>query len=70
MRHALLLSVCLLAAACQAPVSPACSDKAYLALATKCAAAAVSCRQQGGSETECGALCDGEADDWQARCGQ
>jgi hypothetical protein len=66
----LVLFLLLLAGCPAAAVTPACSDKAYAALVAKCAAAAVACRQQGGTETECGAVCDQKADDWQKACGQ
>ena len=61
----------LLVTGCAAPTlqqRQACSDKAYASLVAQCAAAAVTCRQQGGTESECGTVCDQKADQWQRDC--
>jgi hypothetical protein len=73
MRHeALALLACaLLGCACSAtPVSPSCSDAAYRSQLMACSAAAVSCVSKGGTDAECGSVCDKEWADWQERCSQ
>lgn len=66
--HICLIVAFLFAGCSAAPRSQGCSDKAYLALATECSAAAVRCRAQGGTEAECGTVCDAKADEWEAKC--
>ncbi len=72
MTHAWVVALCalVLSACAGAQPSPACSDKTYAALVAECASAAVGCRQSGGSEAECGTVCDAKAEDWAKRCGQ
>jgi hypothetical protein len=74
-RIKLCLAVAAALVACERPVpglpqhpDPSCSDAAYGELSAKCAAAAARCVAQGGTEAECGTLCDHEADEWQERC--
>lgn len=66
------LSLCALGLlACSgAQTSPTCSDEAYVKLAAWCATAAYDCSLRGGTEAECGTVCDDKADDWARRCGQ
>ena len=72
MSRAWALALCglVLLSCAGAQVAQSCSDKAFVALTAECAAAAVSCRQQGGTEDECGTVCDAKADDWAKRCGK
>ncbi len=60
----------LLCACSSAPVSPTCSDEAYMRTAATCAAAVGSCLQNGGTDTECETVCDEMADAWERRCSQ
>jgi hypothetical protein len=45
-----------------------CSDASFASLTGKCAASAATCMAKGGTEAECGAICDGAADDWRLKC--
>lgn len=59
-----------LASCAGAQPSPSCSDDAYKNQLLNCGVAAASCVQKGGTDEECGAVCNKEWADWQERCSQ
>lgn len=65
-----LVSVLLLGCSAAPPPNPTCSDAAYRDQLIACGVAAASCVQKGGTDAECGSVCDKEWADWQERCSQ
>ena len=67
----LMAAAALASLGCSAvPVSPTCSNEAFRNKLLFCAAAATRCVQNGGTDAECGSVCDKEWSDWQDRCSQ